>query len=99
MPEGNEVMIRTIPPDIGRVKLEDVSSFSLIILLELISCQVCSSVTGFMHLALGEPLQKRNFYRAGWIRLQEDTDMEKAVQELGEKKVGDDSISSIFRIV
>jgi|SRR5882762_1533709 len=24
-PEGNQVMIRTIPPDIGRVKLEDVS--------------------------------------------------------------------------
>lgn len=24
MPEGNQVMIRTIPPDIGRVKLEDV---------------------------------------------------------------------------
>lgn len=25
LPEGNQVMIRTIPPDIGRVKLEDVS--------------------------------------------------------------------------
>ncbi len=25
--EGNQVMIRTIPPDIGRVKLEEVSSF------------------------------------------------------------------------
>ncbi len=24
LPEGNEVMIRTIPPDIGRVKLEEV---------------------------------------------------------------------------
>lgn len=24
-PEGNQVMIRTIPPDIGRIKLEDVS--------------------------------------------------------------------------
>jgi hypothetical protein len=24
-PEGNQVMIRTIPPDIGRVKLEEVS--------------------------------------------------------------------------
>jgi hypothetical protein len=24
MPEGNQVMIRTIPPDIGRVKLEEV---------------------------------------------------------------------------
>jgi hypothetical protein len=26
-PEGNQVMIRTIPPDIGRVKLEDVCGF------------------------------------------------------------------------
>lgn len=26
-PEGNQVMIRTIPPDIGRIKLEDVSLF------------------------------------------------------------------------
>lgn len=25
LPEGNQVMIRTIPPDIGRVKLENVS--------------------------------------------------------------------------
>lgn len=28
MPEGNQVMIRTIPPDIGRVKLETVSPFT-----------------------------------------------------------------------
>lgn len=29
-PEGNQVMIRTIPPDIGRVKLEDVSCPTLL---------------------------------------------------------------------
>lgn len=29
-PEGNQVMIRTIPPDIGRVKLEAVSCHSLL---------------------------------------------------------------------
>lgn len=28
-PEGNQVMIRTIPPDIGRVKLEEVGCFFL----------------------------------------------------------------------
>jgi hypothetical protein len=28
LPEGNQVMIRTIPPDIGRVKLEEVRSLS-----------------------------------------------------------------------
>jgi hypothetical protein len=31
MPEGNQVMIRTIPPDIGRVKLEEVSTLSFFI--------------------------------------------------------------------
>ncbi|KZT35530.1 hypothetical protein SISSUDRAFT_1025265 [Sistotremastrum suecicum HHB10207 ss-3] len=71
LPEGNEVMIRTIPPDIGRVKLED----------------ACSTVAGFVHLALGDPLQKRNFYRAGWIKFQDDADMERAIAELGEKKL------------
>lgn len=33
MPEGNQVMIRTIPPDIGRLKLEEVCLVSLVILL------------------------------------------------------------------
>lgn len=33
MPEGNQVMIRTIPPDIGRIKLEEVCLVSLWILL------------------------------------------------------------------
>ncbi|KAG6915387.1 hypothetical protein DXG01_011759 [Tephrocybe rancida] len=28
-PEGNQVMIRTIPPDIGRVKLEEIEGFKL----------------------------------------------------------------------
>ena len=33
--EGNQVMIRTIPPDIGRVKLEEVSNFRLYSVLYL----------------------------------------------------------------
>ena len=32
-PEGNQVMIRTIPPDIGRAKLEEVSAFVLTTML------------------------------------------------------------------
>lgn len=36
-PEGNQVMIRTIPPDIGRVKLEDVSA----------GVMICSSYFSF----------------------------------------------------
>ncbi|KAF7331679.1 hypothetical protein MKEN_00047600 [Mycena kentingensis (nom. inval.)] len=66
MPEGQQVMIRTIPPDIGRA---------------------CSRIPGFVHLALGDPLQKRNFYRAGWIRFRDETDMVAALSELGDKKI------------
>ncbi|EGO01534.1 hypothetical protein SERLA73DRAFT_176851 [Serpula lacrymans var. lacrymans S7.3] len=70
-PEGNQVMIRTIPPDIGRVKLED----------------ACGKVPGFMYLALGDPLQKRNYYRAGWLRFRDDADMAIVMSELTEKKI------------
>ncbi|KAH7916110.1 hypothetical protein BJ138DRAFT_1053312 [Hygrophoropsis aurantiaca] len=70
-PEGNQVMIRTIPPDIGRFKLED----------------ACSKVPGYMYLALGDPLQKRNYYRAGWIRFRDDADMTAVMSELTDKKI------------
>lgn len=49
--------------------------------------QVCTKIPGFVYLALGDPLQKRNFYRAGWIRFRDDTDMSSVVAELGDKKV------------
>ncbi|KAI6035578.1 hypothetical protein F5J12DRAFT_794440 [Pisolithus orientalis] len=71
LPEGNQVMIRTIPPDIGRLKLEE----------------ACNNVPGFMYLALGDPLQKRNFYRAGWIRFRDDADMTAVMNELTDKKI------------
>ncbi|KAJ7087280.1 hypothetical protein B0H15DRAFT_306028 [Mycena belliarum] len=71
MPEGNQVMIRTIPPDIGRVKLEE----------------ACSKVPGFIYIALGDPLQKRNYYRAGWLRFRDDADMNAVLSELSEKKI------------
>ncbi|KAJ7638406.1 hypothetical protein FB45DRAFT_902744 [Roridomyces roridus] len=71
MPEGNQVMIRTIPPDIGRVKLED----------------ACSKISGFIYIALGDPLQKRNYYRAGWLRFRDDADMPSVLSELSEKKI------------
>lgn len=90
MPEGNEVLIRTIPPDIGRVKLEEVCILAICVDLHpnsLIFLQICTSIPGFIHLALAEPQQRRNFYRAGWIRFQDGADMEAAVRELGEKKV------------
>jgi hypothetical protein len=40
-----------------------------------------------MYLALGDPLQKRNFYRAGWLRFKDDADMAYIMAELSEKKV------------
>ncbi|KAF8632018.1 hypothetical protein AX17_004961 [Amanita inopinata Kibby_2008] len=71
MPEGNQVMIRTIPPDIGRVKLEE----------------ACGKIPDFVYIALGDPLQKRNFYRAGWLRFRDDADMTTVMNELSEKKI------------
>ncbi|KAI9066390.1 hypothetical protein FKP32DRAFT_1673915 [Trametes sanguinea] len=70
-PEGNQVMIRTIPPDIGRAKLEE----------------SISKLPGFIYLALGDPLQKRNYYRAGWIKFSDDADMPTIMGELSEKKI------------
>jgi len=70
-PEGNQVMIRTIPPDIGRVKLED----------------ACGKIPGFVYLALGDPLQKRNYYRAGWLKFRDDSDMSTVMAELSDKKI------------
>ncbi|KAL0949782.1 hypothetical protein HGRIS_009821 [Hohenbuehelia grisea] len=69
--EGNSVTIRTIPPDIGRVKLEEA---------------LCK-VPGFLYLALGDPMQKRNYYRAGWIRFHDDADMSAVMTDLSEKKI------------
>ncbi|VDC04076.1 unnamed protein product [Peniophora sp. CBMAI 1063] len=71
--EGNQVMIRTIPPDIGRTKLEKHGNFQ--------------AMPGYVYLALGDPLQKRNFYRAGWLKFREDTDMTTVMRELNEKKI------------
>ncbi|KAH9951831.1 hypothetical protein B0H21DRAFT_193892 [Amylocystis lapponica] len=70
-PEGNQVMIRTIPPDIGRLKLED----------------ACGKIPGFVYLALGDPLQKRNYYRAGWLKFKDEADMPAVMSELSDKKI------------
>jgi hypothetical protein len=40
-----------------------------------------------MYLALGDPLQKRNYYRAGWIRFRDEADMTTVMTELTDKKV------------
>jgi hypothetical protein len=42
---------------------------------------------GLIYIALGDPLQKRNYYRTGWLRFREDEDMSAVMAELSEKKV------------
>lgn len=87
-PEGNQVAIRTIPPDIGRQKIEEVCSRMPCLPYSLKPCcQACRSVPGFVYLALGDPLQKRHYYRAGWLRFQDDADMQNAVTRVSERKV------------
>ncbi|KAF8338984.1 uncharacterized protein EI90DRAFT_3039954 [Cantharellus anzutake] len=71
MPEGNQVLIRTIPPDIGRVKIE----------------KACRDIPGFLHLGLGDTMQKKNYYRAGWIRFMDETEMSSTVEKLSEAKI------------
>lgn len=50
--------------------------------------QACNTAPGFVYLALGDPLQKRNDYHAGWIKFTEDADIPTTMGELSEKKVG-----------
>lgn len=69
--EGNQVMIRTLPPDIGRVKLE----------------QALSAISGFVYVTFGEPTFKKNFYRAAWIRFADDADMDQVMNTLSELKI------------
>jgi hypothetical protein len=49
--------------------------------------QALDTIPGFIYLALGDPLQKRNFYRAGWLKFHEDADINIIMSELSERKV------------
>lgn len=40
-----------------------------------------------MYLALGDPMQKRNYYRAGWIKFDIATDVQGHIATLSERKV------------
>ncbi|KAG8919882.1 hypothetical protein FRC01_001052 [Tulasnella sp. 417] len=90
-PEGVQIMIRTIPPDLGRVKIEEVddslASTGLADVLTWGTFQACQKIPGFMYLALGDPMQKRNYYRCGWIRFEDDVDVPEVISKLGEEKL------------
>lgn len=49
--------------------------------------KACGKIPGFVYLALGDPLQKRNYYRAGWLKFRDDADMQAIMAELSDKKV------------
>lgn len=53
----------------------------------MVTRKACGKIPGFVYLALGDPLQKRNYYRAGWLRFGDDADMTTVLTELSEKKV------------
>lgn len=55
--------------------------------------QSISKLPGFIYLALGDPLQKRNYYRAGWIKFTDEADMPTIMAELSEKKVRSQSLA------
>ena len=60
-PEGNQVMIRTIPPDIGRVKLEDVNTlnhFNNCTFADYALFRLVVNCLGFMHILLSATLFK-----------------------------------------
>ncbi|KAG8820997.1 hypothetical protein FRC19_008315 [Serendipita sp. 401] len=70
-PRHPQLMVKTLPPDIGRLKLEE----------------VLSTFSGFKYVAIGDPVQKRQFYRSAWIAFEDNNDVSKAQGELETKKI------------
>ncbi|KZT62144.1 hypothetical protein CALCODRAFT_490328 [Calocera cornea HHB12733] len=70
-PEGNQLLIRTIPPALPRDKIEE----------------VCKGVDGFIYLALGDPQPKKSFYRPGWVKYNDEADMSVAVTHFSSQRI------------
>ncbi|KAI7824282.1 hypothetical protein BX661DRAFT_144990 [Kickxella alabastrina] len=64
--ESYTLFIRTVPPSVSRAVLEG----------EL------TKQPGFKHLSLSEPRQDKQYHRFGWVRFENGTDMDKAVESL-----------------
>lgn len=41
----------------------------------------------FVYLALGDTMQKRNYYRAGWLKFDSEAQMGSVIDKLSEEKV------------
>jgi len=61
MPEGNEILIRTIPPDIGRVKLEEVSIISIFVPYYSYACKGLLKYPRICALGLGGSVPQKAF--------------------------------------
>lgn len=70
-PNHPQLMIRTSPPDIGRLSLEE----------------LLVTLSGFKYVAIGDPVQKRQFYRSAWVAFEFEEDIKKAITELESKKI------------
>ncbi|RKP35159.1 hypothetical protein BJ085DRAFT_14053 [Dimargaris cristalligena] len=69
--ETHTLFIKTIPPSIGRQRLEE----------------FCSTVPGFQYLALTEANPTKKFHRFGWVKFSPNTDMDTAHQQLDRAKI------------
>jgi hypothetical protein len=66
MPEGNEILIRTLPPDISRVKLEEVSTNNIPLYSVIhIPCKGLLKHTWLCSLGTGRSFAKKTFLSGG----------------------------------
>jgi hypothetical protein len=66
MPEGNEILIRTLPPDIGRLKLEEVSTSSILPYPVINRCKGLLQHTWICTSCLGRSFSKETFL-SSWL--------------------------------
>ncbi|KAJ3198278.1 hypothetical protein HDU67_003532, partial [Dinochytrium kinnereticum] len=71
------LFLKAVPPNIKRQQL----------------VEVCQKVEGFTYLAISDPRPDKKFYRIGWIVFEEGTNLEKAMEELNQKKIEDFSLN------
>ncbi|KAJ2546680.1 hypothetical protein EV175_005510 [Coemansia sp. RSA 1933] len=65
--ETYTLFVRTVPPSVPRSAL----------------VEILEKQPGFKYLALSEPRQDKQYHRFGWVRFEDGTDMDKALEGLG----------------
>ncbi|KAG8759946.1 hypothetical protein FRC14_004499 [Serendipita sp. 396] len=69
--KGHQVMIKSIPPEIGRLQLEP----------------VVDKLSGVASLALGEPVARRSYYRSAWIEFNTEKEAREAMDKLSGQEI------------